>query len=441
VSDASPLVGPSSAPAQDLLPTTPPLDEESPFAAMMSLFDEAARRLGVSPDAYEILRKPDREVTCSVPIKLDNGSIAVFDGYRVLHNQGLGPFMGPIRLSPTLRLDDLRALAAWMTWKCAVVKVPFGGAAGGIRINTARRSDTELERAVRRYTAAMLDTLGPESDIFAPDLASNEKVMAWIMDAVSIHERFTEKAVVTGKPLVMGGTHGARDAVARGLRTVTRLAIDELGLSVDLRPRVIIQGAGRVGGNLARLMHETGFLVIGISDLRVALHDEQGLNVPEILAWREQHGSLVDCQVRGERITNEELLTRPCDVLIPCAVANAINSRNAPQVSAKLIVEGAHGPVSSRADRLLQERDIPIVPDILANSGGVVSSYFEWVQNRQGFNWVENLVTHRQQRFMTEAWHNVLASHRQYGVRLRMAAHMLAVERVSRADALRGLYA
>ncbi|MHC4262579.1 MAG: Glu/Leu/Phe/Val family dehydrogenase [Planctomycetota bacterium] len=426
---------------EDLLPPTPPLDEESPFASMMSLFDEAARRLGIDPDAYEILRKPDREISCAVPVKLDNGTIAVFEGYRVLHNQGLGPFLGPIRLAPTLKVDDLRALAAWMTWKSAVLNVPFGGAAGGIRINTKRRSATELERAVRRYTASMLDFIGPESDVFAPDIASDERVMAWVMDTVSSHVRYTENAVVTGKPKVIGGSRGANDGVARGIRTILRLALDEIEADFDARPRVIIQGAGKVGGNLARRLHEVGFRVCGMSDVRVAIYNEHGLNVPEILAWREEHGSLVGCPVEGERISNEEMLARPCDVLVPCAVANAINSRNANSVEAKLIVEGAHGPVSARADRILHERGLPVVPDIVANGGGVVQSYFEWVQNRQGFTWVEHLVVQRQRRFMTEAWRDVLDFRKQYGVRMRMAAHMLAVQRVAAADAMRGIYA
>ncbi|QDU68918.1 Glu/Leu/Phe/Val family dehydrogenase [Engelhardtia mirabilis] len=425
----------------DLLPSTPPLDEETPFATMMSLFDEAARRLGINPDAYEILRKPDREVACAVPVKLDNGSIAVFDGYRVLHNQGLGPFMGPIRLTPTLKIDDLRALAAWMTWKSAVLNVPFGGAAGGIRINTKRRSVKELEHAVRRYTASMLDYIGPDRDIWTPDIAAEEGVMAWVMDTVSSHHRYTENAVVTGKPKVLSGTRGAKRAVARGLRTILRLAIAEVDADFDKRPRIIIQGAGKVGGNLAQLLHEAGFRVCGISDVQIAIYNEDGLNVPEVLSWRLSHGSLVDCPVEGERISNEELLARPCDVLIPCAVANAINSRNANSVQAKLIIEGAHGPVSARADRILHERGVPVVPDILANAGSVVSNYFEWVQNRQGYSWIEDLVVKRQRRFMTEAWRNVVEYKGTYGVRMRMAAHMLAVQRVSAADALRGVYA
>jgi len=430
---------------QDLdghLAATPVLDEETPFASVQSLFDEAAEKLGVAEDAYHVLRKPDREITCAVPVQLDNGRLGVFDGWRVQHNMGMGPFMGPMRLDPNLKLDDLRALAAWMTWKCAVLNIPFGGAAGGIKINTKRRSQTEVERAVRRYTANLLDVLGPDSDILAPDVASDENVMAWVMDTVSLHERHTAGAAVTGKPVALGGSAGMRDGTARGLRAILNLALERLRIgSLDHRPVVVIQGAGHVGGNLARLLHGAGFTVAGISDVNVALYDPEGLPIPEILEHRAKSGTLVDCKVECARMTNEELLAVECDVLVPCAIANAINSSNAVDVRAKLIVEGAHGPVSARADRILDERGLPVVPDILANAGGVVTNYFEWVQNRQGLNWVPDLVSRRRRRFMTEAWNAVLAFREQYDVRLRMAAHMLAVKRVSEADALRGIYA
>ncbi|QDU85873.1 Glutamate dehydrogenase [Planctomycetes bacterium Pla163] len=426
----------------DELSATPVLDEETPFASVQSLFDEAATKLGVDEDAYQILRKPDREITCAVPVQLDNGRLAVFDGWRIQHNMGLGPFMGPMRLDPNLKIDDLRALAAWMTWKCAVFNIPFGGAAGGIKINTKLRSRGEVERAVRRYTANLLDVVGPDSDILAPDVASDEKVMAWVMDTISLHARHTSNAAVTGKPVILGGSAGMRDGTARGLRVIMNLALQHLRIgSLDHRPVVVIQGAGHVGGNLARLLHGAGFTVAGISDINVALYDPEGLPIPEILEWRAQHGTLVDCPVVASRMTNEELLASPCDVLVPCAVANAINSRNAGDVKAKLIVEGAHGPISARADRILDERGLPVVPDILANAGGVVTNYFEWVQNRQGLNWVQDLVARRRRRFMTEAWNEVLAFSDQYQVRLRMATHMLAVQRVSAADTMRGIYA
>ena len=426
--------------ADDLLPSTPALDEESPFATMMSLFDEAAARLGVEPANYAILRKPDREIAVAVPVQLDNGAMAVFDGYRVQHNQGLGPFIGPMRLSKETKLDELRALAAWLTWKCAVLNIPFGGAAGGIRINVKRRSRAEVERAVRRYAADLFGVIGPERDVLTPDVGCDSEVMAWVMDTISSHERFTESAVVTGKPTALGGSRGHMDATARGLRVILRLTLKRYKLS-DAGGGVVIQGAGRVGGALASLLHGEGVRVCGLSDVHGGFHHPKGLDVPQILAWRSEHGTLRDCPGEFERLSNEDLLELPCDVLIPAAVANAIHSRNARAVRARLVIEGAHGPVSARADRTLHERGIPVVPDILANAGGVVADYFEWVQNRQGFSWIDAVLHKRLNRFMTEAWKSVSDVQLRYGVRMRMAANMLAVERVAQADKLRGIYA
>ena len=426
----------------DLLPSSPPLDEETPFATMMGVFDEAAEKLLVEATAYSILRKPDREISVAVPVKLDDGTLAVFDGYRVQHNAGLGPFLGPLRLDPNLKLDELRALAAWMTWKCALINVPFGGAAGGIRINKLRRSRGELERAVRRYTASLLDVIGPDRDVLTPDKAADEGVMGWVMDTVSTHARHTSTASVAGKPTGLGGTAHHEDGTALGLRIVIGLAVKHFrlaapGVGVD----IIVQGAGSVGGNVARLLYADGHRVVGFSDVTGGYFDERGLDVPELLAWRDEHGSLEGAAGDLERVTNEELLTRRCDILVPCAVANVITIRNAGQVYARLIVEGAHGPVTGRADRILSERDVPVVPDILANAGGMVVNYFEWVQNRMGHTWIEAVVSNRLRRFMTEAWDSVVQMQERHDVRLRTAANMLAVKRVSAADKLRGVYA
>ena len=428
----------------DVLPSTPELDEESPFATMMSLYDEAAAQIGIDPSNYAILRKPDREIRLAIPIPLDSGGWTVLDGFRVQHNQGLGPFLGPMRLQPNLRLDDLRALAGWMTWKCAVLNVPFGGAAGGIRINTRRRSSAEVERAVRRYAADLVGLIGPDQDVLTPDIGVDENAMAWVMDTVSTHERHTETGVVTGKPIGLGGTHLSEEAVALGLRVILNLALARYKLN-DADARIVIQGAGIVGGNLARVLHAEGYRVTAISDLQGGVFSEEGLDIPSILNWRNSHGTLAgyadahsDC---SEAISNQELLALPCEVLVPCATANTIHSRNARDVRAKLIVEGAHGPVSARADRILHEMEVPIVPDILANAGGVVSDYFEWVQNRQGLSWIVPVVHKRLVRFMTEAWNAVSAMQLEHGVRMRMAANMLAVQRVAQADKLRGIYA
>ena len=430
------------ADVRDLLPQTPPLSDESPFATMMSSFDEAAEKLAIDADNYAILRKPDREISVAVPVKLDDGRLAVFDGYRVQHNMGLGPFAGPLRLDPNLKVDELRALAAWMTWKCALLNIPFGGAAGGIRINRDKRSRGEVERAVRRYISSLLDTVGQDSDVITPDKARDEDIMGWVMDTVSNHERHTTNAAVTGKPLVMGGSRHHDDAVAQGLRVVLARSLEHVGLS-DLAggARVIVQGAGSVGGNTARLLHDDGHKVIGFSDVHGGYYDEHGLDVPAMLEWRERTGSLRDFPGKLQHVENADLVTRACDVLLPCAVANVVHSRNAESLKARLIVEGAHGPVSARGDRILHQRGVPVVPDILANAGGIVVGYFEWVQNRQGFAWQPEVVLRRLTRFMTEAWEAVAELQQERQVRLRTAAHMLAVSRVAAADKLRGVFA
>lgn len=422
------------------LPSTPLLDDETPFATMMASFDEAARRVGLGEMEYMILRKSDREIAVSVPVLLDDGTWSVVDGYRIQHNQGLGPFIGPLRITEDLRIDELRALAAWMTWKCALLGIPFGGAAGGIRMNSKARSEHEIERAVRRYTASLLGDIGPERDVISPDVYADQRVTAWILDTISSHERTTKNSAVTGKPIELSGTLAGEDSVARGLRTIVRLAAAHFGISRN-QVRFSIQGAGTVGGNLARILHAEGHRIIGLSDIHGGFYDPDGLDVPRLLEWRREHGTLLDCPGDFERISSREFIARECDVLVPCAVANAIHSNNAERIDAKLIVEGAHGPVSIRADRILERRGIPVVPDILANGGGVVTSYLEWVQNRTGLQWIEELVDIRLVRFMREAWDAVLETQRQYDVSLRMAANMLAVDRVAKADEQRGIYA
>ena len=434
---AEELIG---VPRDGIMSSTPRLDEETPFASMMANFDAAARVLGANTSEYKILRKPDREITVAIPVRLDDGELVVFDGYRIQHNAGLGPFLGPLRLHPALELDELRALAGWMTWKCALLGVPFGGSAGGIKMDTKRHSLGELERAVRRYTANLLQDIGPDRDVLMPDLRADENVMAWVLDTISSHSRYTESSAVTGKPISMAGTIGSRTAVADGLHIILQLAANHFGL-VPAPMRVIIQGAGTVGGALASNLYEQGIKVCGISDVHSAMWNERGLDIPAILEHRRQHGSLGDCQGDFELITNEEMLTKPCDVLIPCAVANAIHSRNAHDIKAKLIIEGAHGPVSQRADRILAERGVHVVPDILANGGGVVLSYFEWVQNRQGYYWIGDVIMKRLIRFMREAWLAVREVQVKYDVDLRMAANVLAVQRVASADETRGIYA
>lgn len=424
----------------DLAPAGLHLEDENPFSTMMSSFDEAADKLGLDPDVYAILRKPDREIQISVPVPLDDGTLAVFDGYRVQHNAGLGPYFGPLRLQADLSLDELRALAGWMTWKCAVLSIPFGGSAGGIRLQTKRHSRVEIERAVRRYVSCLLSDIGPDRDIFSSDVATDESVMAWVMDTVSMHARYTENAVVTGKPRELGGTLGHNGSVAQGLRLILKPALALCGLPKS-GVKIIIQGAGMRGSSLAQALLADGHTIVGLSDIHGALYNEKGLDIPPILASRDQRGDLRGAPGKYERITNEEMLSRPCDVFIPCAVAGSIHLRNARTVQMKLIVEGAHASVSARADRILAERGITVVPDILASGGGAVVNYFEWVQNRAGYSWQPDVVQHRLERFMQNAWNEVSQIASEQDVRLRMAAHMVAVRRVSQADRLRGIYA
>ena len=435
-------MGPNNHPPveEGLLPTTPVLDDESPFSSLMATFDDAAMRLGIDRGEYQILRKPEREITVAVPVRMDDGTVRVYDACRVQHNAGLGPFTGPLRISKDLKLDEVRALAAWMTLKCSLLGVPLGGAAGGIRMSTAKHSRDELERAVRRYTASLLDVIGPERDVFTPDVGTDEQVMAWVMDTVSDHMRHTVSAVVTGKPESLGGSLGSKDAVAQGLNVIFKLACERYQLPRE-GATVAIQGCGEVGGNLARILHDGGQKVVAISDINGALYNPNGLDIPSVLSNYAERGSLLSHRGDHELISNKELLELECDVLAPCAVPYAIHSGNSFRIRARVILEGAHGPVSHKADAILAERDIPVIPDILANAGGVVLSYFEWVQNRQGMPWLEVVVAKRLRRFMTEGWEAVVRSAEEHDVTMRMGANMEAVRRVAAADALRGIYA
>lgn len=420
----------------------PSFDEETPFASMMGLFDEAAERLLIERDLYAILRKPDREVNISIPVRQGDGSLGVLDGWRVQHNMGLGPYAGPLRITGDLRVDELRALAGWTTWKCALVGVPFGGAAGGIRLDRDKHSAAVVEAAVRRYTSSLLDVIGPDRDVFLPDKSADEQLMAWMMDVVSMHERHTTNAVGLGKPTVLGGSRGHLDSIARGMRTVLSLAREEFKIGSDRGGmRAIVQGAGSVGGNLAAGLAEDDWRVVGLSDFYGGLYNPKGLDVAALSAHRARHGNLREAQGDFTRMSNEDLLLQDCELLAPCAVGNVITQKNAEKLKARLVLEGANGAVSSRADRILEARGIPVIPSILANSGGIVVNYFEWVQNRTGEQWSLGVVQQHQRRFMREAWQALMSSAGEHKVRLRLAAAMVAVERLAKAHRLRGLYA
>ena len=415
------------------------LDETNPFEAMMSRFDRAAELLDLDPGIYRILRHPEKQVIVSVPVLMDNGDVEVYTGYRVLYNTSRGPAKGGIRFDLNVTLEEVKALAAWMTWKCAVVSLPFGGSKGGVICDPLRLSAGELERLTRRYTAGIISTLGPDSDVPAPDVNTNERVMAWIMDTYSMHVRHTVTAVVTGKPIEMGGSLGRREATGRGCMFVTREALKHLGLDIH-GATVAVQGFGNVGSVTANLLERQGCKIVAISDRLGGLYNKNGVNVDAAIKHVQQHRTL-EGFTGGDPITNDDLLTLDVDVLVPAALENVITSRNAAKVRAKVICEGANGPTTAGADQILDDKGIFVIPDILANAGGVTVSYFEWVQDRGGYFWTEDVVNSRLEEIMTRSFKDVLELSRQHRVNMRTAAYMLAISRVATVHRLRGIYA
>ncbi|HUF49233.1 MAG TPA: Glu/Leu/Phe/Val dehydrogenase [Longimicrobiales bacterium] len=406
---------------------------------MMHRFDRAARLLSLDEGVYKILRNPEKQIITSIPVAMDNGEVEVFTGYRVLYNTSRGPAKGGIRFDMSVTLDEVTALAAWMTWKCAVVDIPFGGAKGGVRCEPFRMSTSELERLTRRYTASIIETLGPESDVPAPDVNTNEQVMAWIMDTYSMHKRHTVTAVVTGKPIAMGGSLGRREATGRGVTIVVKEALRELGLPLN-GTKLAVQGFGNVGSVAAKLLEDEGLTVVAISDKSGGIYNPNGIYVSDALAWIREHRFLEGFP-NGDRVTNEELLELECDVLAPCALENVITRRNAANIKARIIAEGANGPTTAPADSILDDKGVFVIPDILANAGGVTVSYFEWVQNREGYYWREDMVIERLREVMIRSFNTVLQYAKQHNVNMRTAAYMLSIDRVAVVHRLRGIYA
>ena len=415
------------------------LNEENPFEAMMSRFDRAAQLLDLEPGLYKVLRHPEKQVIVSVPVMMDNGEVEVYTGYRVLYNTSRGPAKGGIRFDMQVSLDEVQALAAWMTWKCAVVNLPFGGAKGGVVCDPLQMSVGELERLTRRYTAGIISVLGPDSDVPAPDVNTNERVMAWIMDTYSMHSRHTVTSVVTGKPVEMGGSLGRREATGRGCMIVTRQALEQLGMNV-VGATVAVQGFGNVGSVAAQLLQREGARVVAIGDRTGGVYNPDGVDVDTAIAWVRAHKTLEGFP-GGEAVSNEELLELEVDVLVPAALENVITSKNAGRIRAKVICEGANGPTTAAADEILDAKGIFVIPDILANAGGVTVSYFEWVQDRGGYFWSEDTVNERLRDIMTRSFHDVLALSRQHRVNMRTAAYMLSITRVAAVHRLRGIYA
>ncbi len=420
-------------------PPTQADQELNPWQSAAHRFNEAAELLKLDDGMRKVLRTPSMELTVNIPVMLDDGRIEVFTGYRVQHSIARGPAKGGIRFAPDVSLDEVRALAAWMTWKCAVVNIPFGGGKGGVICEPHLLSEGELERITRRYTAEICEFIGPERDVPAPDVNTNEQTMAWIMDTYSMHKRHTVTAVVTGKPLALGGSLGRPEATGRGCMIVTMQALKRFGLA-PYQTRVIIQGFGNVGGMAARLMAEKGFKVIGIVEYDGAVFNDKGLDIPKLMEHRKATGSICGF-TEGEDVDKDEALLRECEVLIPAARENVITSANAGKIKAKILCEGANGPTTFAADSILSENKVFVIPDILANAGGVTVSYFEWVQDRQGYFWNEKLVNERLEEIMIGSFWDVANFADKHAVNNRTAAYMLALDRVADAIRRRGLYA
>jgi glutamate dehydrogenase (NAD(P)+) len=413
--------------------------ELSVYESMAARYDVAARKLNLEEGLYRYLRTPNREIIVHIPVNMDDGRLEVFEGYRVQHSIARGPCKGGVRYSPHVTLDEIRGLAAEMTWKCAVVNIPFGGAKGGIVCDPSKLSPGELERITRRYTAEILDYIGPERDVPAPDMNTDEQTMAWIMDTYSMHVRHTVTASVTGKPLDLGGSHGRREATGRGAMIVADQALKRFGWKREAT-RVIIQGFGNVGSQAARLMHEAGYKIIGVADIAGGVFNTQGLDIPKLLEYAQQKRT-VKGFAGGESIGSQEILAQDCEVLLPAATESVINSKNASKVRARILVEGANSPTTAPADDILFERGVFVIPDILANAGGVTVSYFEWVQDRQGYFWPEGMVNERLKHIMVAAFDDVTQYGEKHKVNNRIAAYMLAIDRVAFSIKLRGIYA
>lgn len=413
--------------------------EENPLDAMLYRFDVAARRLDLEDSLYQILTRADREITVAIPVLLDDGTLKVMTGYRVQHSVARGPGKGGVRFAPTVTIDEVRALAAWMTWKCAVVNLPFGGAKGGVVCEPDKLSRGELERLTRRYMASIMDVLGPERDVPAPDMNTDPNVMAWMMDTYAMHVRHAAPGIVTGKPLELGGSHGRVRATGYGVGLMTRESLYRQGMDPK-QSTCAVQGCGNVGSVSAESIHALGLKIMAISDINGALYNDKGLDMSIVRAHQRDKRSLdgLDC---GERISNEELLALDVDVLVPAATENVINAGNAENIRAKVIVEGANGPTTPKAEEILEDKGVFILPDILANAGGVTVSYFEWVQNRIGYYWDERDINTRLERILVDSFQEVCGMADRHDVSARTAAYMLAIERVAKVYRLRGIYA
>jgi glutamate dehydrogenase (NAD(P)+) len=416
-------------------------DELNVYESAAARFELAASKLNLEEGLYKYMKYPDKEITVYLPVTLDSGRLEVFIGYRVHHSIVRGPGKGGIRYAPDVTLDEVRALAAWMTWKCAVVNIPFGGAKGGIICDPSKLSRSEIERITRRYTAELADWFGPERDVPAPDIGTNEQTMAWVMDTYSMHVGHTSTAVVTGKPLDLGGSRGRREATGRGCMMVCDRALKKLGLKKE-GCRVIVQGFGNVGSMAAMLMQQAGYKIVGVADINGGLYNEKGFDVAALMDWvYAQRKPLPESPQGGTKLSANEILFQPCDILLPAATENQITSKNVERVQTRILCEGANGPCTALADEVLERKGIFTIPDILANAGGVTVSYFEWVQDRMGFFWREREVNERLQDVMDESFDTVVQYAEEHKVNNRIAAYIVAIDRVAKTLKMRGIYA
>lgn len=414
------------------------LQKENPYAAALKMLDAAAGKINLNKNIWERLRHPRRCLIVTLPVMMDDGSLKIFEGYRVQHDYSRGPAKGGIRYHPDVTLDEVKALAAWMTWKCAVVSIPYGGAKGGVRCNPKEMSRAEIERLTRRFASEILIIIGPDKDIPAPDVYTDAQVMAWIMDTYSVAQGHTVPGVVTGKPISLGGTLGRKEATGRGCVFTTIEAAKILKIDLT-KSTVAIQGFGNVGYSSAQIFHEMGAKIIAVSDSRGGIFNSMGLDPKKVFDAKQKGASVLDYK-EGDRITNEELITMPCDVLVPAALENVITLNNAAKLRARIVVEGANGPTVPEADEILQSNGVFVIPDILANAGGVTVSYFEWVQNIQEFFWSEEDVNRKLGEIMVRSFNEVFKMARDHKVTPRLGAYMLAVGRVAEAIELLGLY-
>jgi len=411
---------------------------KNPYEMAVEQLNKAADKLGLDDAMREVLSKCKRELIVNFPVKMDDGSIKVFTGYRVHHNVTRGPAKGGIRYHPDVTLDEVKALAMWMTWKCAVVGIPFGGGKGGVVCDPKKMSRKELENLTRRYTTEISILLGPDRDIPAPDVNTNAQVMAWLMDTYSMHKGYTIPAVTTGKPIPLGGSEGRNEATAQGVMYMIQEAAKHLGMQLE-GATVVIQGYGNVGSISAELLHDLGCKIIAVSDSKGGIYNPKGLDPRDVLRHKRETTSVINYK-DADNITNRELLELPCDILVPAALENQITAENAPRINPKIIAEAANGPTTPEADEILYKKGVFIIPDILSNAGGVTVSYFEWVQDLQAFFWTKEEIEERLHRVMTKAFNDVINMAGQYGVDTRTAATMLAVHRVAEATQLRGIY-